>query len=1444
MLAGLLTGARAGEITAGAVPGAINYQGRLERDNAPLTDRVHLTFRVYDALTGGSLIWASSEITVDAAQGIFNATIPLPWTALTGAAQLYLEVQVEGDIMSPREAISSVAFAMVAKKLEDGADLRVSTLTLINGDIIISTTDGTSHGIRFPNGTWEYSAGSLSAVDNLVASGDAIIRAGNAGPGSVLFYNQGVEHARVANNGNLGVGTLTPGAKLDVNGSVFVGGSGIYNRSGGNVSLVGWVSVSSGIILGASSESLSLGNTDNVISFTSGALERMRIHTNGYVGIGLANPSTSLQAAGVIYSAAAVRGSSISIGSFDASSWGNEIRTQTAVPLLLQQNSPYNVGIGTAAPLEKLHVNGSIRADLGVIAATAAFSGNVSVGGNFTANGNHMLVTLSSTVIHGSLQVTGGLLSQSGSTPSYISEDNVFSGHNTFQEWIRVSSDTISTGRIGAGLVGLDFPEPKYLQVGDYDVAGTDGLLYIAGGQSANAKLKFYIGGGTGQAASFETQGGVNLALVVAGQAKTYTDATYHRIQNSVLWVSTGYNSTPGIFVSSALANVGMGTSVLDPNARLTVLGNIRISTTAGGQDYGIIFPNGSIMRSSSSASVDTISNNGDAIVKADADTNGTGDVLLKVGDMTGLMLRASGNVGIGTLLPVSVLNVQGGDLVVGTPPQAAYASNGVEDLLVEGSVVVDGGIKQRSTIPVEFYSILSAGNVYLSTAAGSMTRIGSDTVPAYTLDVTGDIRASTNLNILGNIQTGGVTRITSGGDWNGNTVGVGYGGTGMTSGTQWGMPYFSAAAAMGSISAGTAGQALLAGGTSAPSWGTLSASYGGTGQTGGYAVGDILYASGAGTLSKLSDVITGNVLLSGGVTTAPFYGKVGLTSHVSGVLAIINGGTNSSTALTASAVMVSNGSAIIQGPQGTTATVLHGNAGGQPSYGQVQLAAASAEVSGILPMANGGTGLSGVTGILYGTGSNPLSQAVGTANTIAKWTTANYVGNSNLTDNGTQVVSAVGFTSLSSGTFRASGAAQYSLETASGIYITAGTFRMPNGAVDGYVLGTDATGKATWKSVGAGGVGDDWGDQVVILNANGTLSGSGINSDKLGINLGNTNTWTGVQTFSNGLSGALNGNATTATTATNLDGGGSYSFPYQSAADTTAMLAAGTAGYLLQTNNTGSAPTWVQATDTSVINTIVKRNGSGNFTAATITATSFAGALNGNANTATTATTATNIAGGGNYSFPYQSAAGTTAMLAAGTAGYLLQTNNTGSLPTWVQATDTSVINTIVKRNGSGNFTAATITATSFAGALNGNANTATTATTATNIAGGAAYSVPYQTSGGATAMLAAGTDGYVLTTHGAGTILSWAAINVDLTSEVSGQLPVGSGGTGVGGFNPDAVLVADATGNGMTVGVTGLSPASPVTFQVVGSTITSTCYNLTFDHGILTTKTTVACQ
>lgn len=70
-----------------------------------------------------------------------------------------------------------------------------------------------------------------------------------------------------------------------------------------------------------------------------------------------------------------------------------------------------------------------------------------------------------------------------------------------------------------------------------------------------------------------------------------------------------------------------------------------------------------------------------------------------------------------------------------------------------------------------------------------------------------------------------------------------------------------------------------------------IGATKGGTGQT-GYTVGDVIQADTTTSLAKLAAVATGNALISGGVGAVSAWGKIGLTTHVSGILPTANGGT------------------------------------------------------------------------------------------------------------------------------------------------------------------------------------------------------------------------------------------------------------------------------------------------------------------------------------------------------------------------------------------------------------------------------------------------------------------------------------------------------------------------------------------------------------------------
>jgi hypothetical protein len=93
--------------------------------------------------------------------------------------------------------------------------------------------------------------------------------------------------------------------------------------------------------------------------------------------------------------------------------------------------------------------------------------------------------------------------------------------------------------------------------------------------------------------------------------------------------------------------------------------------------------------------------------------------------------------------------------------------------------------------------------------------------------------------------------------------------------------------------------------------------------------------------------------------------------------------------------------------------------------------------------------------------------------------------------------------------------------------------------------------------------------------------------------------------------------------------------------------------------------------------NAIVKRDGSGNFSAGTITA-----ALTGNASTATKAT---NLAGGVAGSIPYQSATDTTGFSAAGSSGDVVLSGGTGA-PTFTTPTSNATASTIMERDSNAN--------------------------------------------------------------------------------------------------------------------------------------------------------------
>ncbi|MBI2954808.1 MAG: hypothetical protein HYY30_10880 [Chloroflexi bacterium] len=102
-----------GFTTTALADSSIAYQGRLvDSGGSPVNGLKTLTFRLYDASSGGFLLGSSSQ-TVTVSDGVFNANIAVPQWAFNGRA-LWLEVQVSGDPspMTPRQKIQAVPYAL------------------------------------------------------------------------------------------------------------------------------------------------------------------------------------------------------------------------------------------------------------------------------------------------------------------------------------------------------------------------------------------------------------------------------------------------------------------------------------------------------------------------------------------------------------------------------------------------------------------------------------------------------------------------------------------------------------------------------------------------------------------------------------------------------------------------------------------------------------------------------------------------------------------------------------------------------------------------------------------------------------------------------------------------------------------------------------------------------------------------------------------------------------------------------------------------------------------------------------------------------------------------------------------------------------------------------------------------------------------------------------
>jgi hypothetical protein len=473
-----------------------------------------------------------------------------------------------------------------------------------------------------------------------------------------------------------------------------------------------------------------------------------------------------------------------------------------------------------------------------------------------------------------------------------------------------------------------------------------------------------------------------------------------------------------------------------------------------------------------------------------------------------------------------------------------------------------------------------------------------------------------------------------------------------------------------------------------------------------------------------------------------------GQTISLTGIVPVANGGTNLSSYTTGNIIYANATNTLTTRAIGASNSVLVSN-GSVPDWGTVALGSASA-VSGTLGATYGGTGQTTYTlgDIIYSNATNSLAKLPGQTTTTQKFLSQ--------TGNGAASAAPV-WDTIPAGSI--TGLGTMSTQNANAVAITGGTLN--NVAIGGSTANSGAFTTLSYTGTLTGGTGVvNLGSNQFYKDTNGNIGIGAVPSS--------WGTYKALQIFS--------GNSTT------LDSSGAVGANYYydgsvyryvvTAASTLYSFNGGVHRWYTAPSGTLGDP--VTFTERFSIGSAGQWGINGSFgTAGQVFVSGGASAAPSWTTSVASATTATNIAGGAAGSIPYQTAANTTALLATGTGVLVggttpsystaptLTGTNFSSIPN--SATTASAANgasTIVSRDATGNFTANVITATSISGS-----GASLTSLNASNLSSG---TIPSGVLGNSTA--------YVGTTAVA---LNRASANLALTGISSTTFPGATSGT-----------------------------------------------------------------